>query len=75
MADYRIYCVDGNGHIGFADWIAAASNEEAILKARELKPDAHRCELWLQNDLIAKLNDAGHFDREPLEPSRLSPQP
>jgi hypothetical protein len=36
--------------------------EEAIMKARELRPDAHKCEIWLENQLIAKLNDEGRFE-------------
>ena len=63
MTDYRIYCLDGVGRIGLADWIVADSDEEAISEARKLRPDAHRCEIWLKNELVAKLNENGHFDR------------
>jgi hypothetical protein len=63
MADYRLYCLDGDGHIGLADWIEARTDEEAITKARALRPDAHRCEIWLKTKLVAKLNHQGHFER------------
>ena len=62
MADYRIYCLDRIGHIGFADWIKAASDLEAVERARTLKPDADRCEIWLGNRLVAKLDSAGEFE-------------
>lgn len=63
MADYRLYCLDGNGHIGLADWVQADSDEQAIDAARKLRPDAHRCEIWLKSRLVAKLNAHGAFER------------
>ena len=63
MADYRLYCLDGDGHIGLADWIEAATDEEAITKAREMRPDAHRCEVWLKSSLVAKLSSDGRSER------------
>ena len=62
MADYRVYCLNGVGQIGLADWIEAETDEEAIAKARELRPDAHRCEVWLKQRLVATLNDRGRFE-------------
>jgi hypothetical protein len=63
MADYRLYCLDRAGHIGLADWIEAATDYEAIAQARKLRPDAHKCEVWLKNRLVAKINDAGHLEK------------
>ena len=63
MVDYRIYCLDGDGRIGFADWISAANVEEAIDKARDLRPNAHRCEIWLRSDMVAKLSGSGEYER------------
>jgi hypothetical protein len=63
MPDYQLYCLDGDGHIGLADWIEADTDEEAVKKARELRPDAHRCEIWLKSKLVANLNHQGQFDR------------
>lgn len=62
MADYRLYCLDGDGKIGFADWIQAATDDDAILKAQRLKPDAVRCEIWRRKRLVAKLNGSGRFE-------------
>ena len=59
MADYRVYCLDGQGQIGLADLIEAETDDEALAKARALRPDAHKCELWLKNRLVAKLNAGG----------------
>ena len=44
-----------------ADWIQADSDEDAILKARELRPDAHRCEIWLKKRLVARINSEGRL--------------
>ena len=63
MAAYRLYCLDGAGHIGLADWIEADTDEDAIAKARNLKPGAHRCEIWLGQRLVAKLSEVGRFER------------
>jgi hypothetical protein len=62
MADYRIYCLDGEGRIGFAEWVGADTDENAIAEARKLWPDAHRCEIWLESRLVAKLSPDGHFE-------------
>lgn len=63
MADYRVYCLDGDGHIGLADWIDAESDEEAMTRARSMKPKAHRCEVWQRRRLVAKLNELGRLER------------
>ena len=59
MADYRMYCLDGAGHIGLADWIQADTDEAAIVEARRLRPDAHICEVWLKERLVARLDHNG----------------
>jgi len=63
MADYRLYCIDGDGHIALADWIEAETDEEAFSKARELRPHAHSCEIWLKSQMIATLSPDGRFVR------------
>ena len=45
MSDDRLYCLDGAGHVGLADWIEADSDEAAISQARKLRPEARICEL------------------------------
>jgi hypothetical protein len=59
MPDYRLYCLDGDGHIGLADWIDAADDGQAIKKAHEIRPDAYRCEIWHKTRLVARLNHLG----------------
>ena len=68
MADYRIYCLDECGTLNLAEWIEAFCDEEAVLKARELRPDGHKCEIWLKNRLVAKIDSTGRL--EPIEPRR-----
>ena len=57
MADYRIYCIDRDGRIGFAQWLEAECDEEAVAEARRLRPDAERCELWQVGRLVAVLDE------------------
>ena len=63
MPSYRLYCLDSDGHIGLADWIEAENDDQALDQARELRPKAHRCEVWQQKRLVAKLNGSGQFER------------
>lgn len=63
MSDYRIYCLDGAGRIGFADWIEAETDDAAISQARTLRPDATICEVWQKERLVARLNQAGEAGR------------
>jgi hypothetical protein len=67
MPDYRVYCLDGAGRIGFADWIEADDDDDAVRKARILRPDLHICEVWEQQRLVAKLNASGHVNRRIIE--------
>lgn len=63
MPDYRFYSVGGDGHIDLAHWIQASTDEEAIAKAREMRGLRHRCELWLGNQLVAKIGSSGRLER------------
>jgi hypothetical protein len=58
MPEYRVYCLDGGGQIGFADWIEAIDDSDALAKAKRLKRNGQKCEVWRQSNLIATLN--GH---------------
>lgn len=62
MSNYRLYCLSGEGRIGFADWIEAASDIEAIGKVHELRPDANKCEVWHENRLVAQIRSDGHLE-------------
>jgi hypothetical protein len=37
-----------------ADWIEADSDDGAVSEARKLRPDAHICEIWLKDRLVAR---------------------
>jgi len=56
MVEYRLYVLEGDGKLNFPDYIKAASDEEAIAKARELKPNLQQCEIWQDKRLVATLN-------------------
>ena len=45
MPEYRVYRLDG-GHIGFADWIEAIDDSDALAKAKRLKRNGQKCEVW-----------------------------
>jgi hypothetical protein len=57
MTSYRLYCLDGAGHISLADWIEAGDDQEALAHARELKDGARRCEVWQNNRFVATFSD------------------
>ena len=56
MVDYRIYCLDGAGHISFAKEMTANTDHEAIAAALSLNKDALKCEVWKGRHLVATLN-------------------
>jgi hypothetical protein len=55
MRSYRVYCLDGKGNIGLAEWIEANDDSDAIEKARGLKRAALQCEVWQGQRLVASL--------------------
>jgi hypothetical protein len=56
MQNYRLYCLDGVGSIGLAEWIQALDDDDAIRQAYELKRGALKCEVWLGMRLVATLD-------------------
>jgi hypothetical protein len=54
MADYRLYCLDGQQHISSGEWIGATNDAEAVAfaKAKKLNVSA---ELWDRNRLVARI--------------------
>jgi hypothetical protein len=54
MTDYRLYCMDGAGHIGSGEWMQAGSDDEAlaIVRAKKLLVS---CELWDGNRLVGRV--------------------
>jgi hypothetical protein len=55
MASYRVYCLDGAGHISLAEWIDAETDAQALQKAQALRRDAIECEVWERNRLVGTL--------------------
>jgi len=51
---YRVYCHDGVNKVVNAEWVAAASDEEAIALVGE-KYAAYDCELWADRRLVARI--------------------
>lgn len=56
MSEYRIYCLNGNGRISFAEEIVANSDKEAVAKAHDMKRHTLKCEVWAGRRLIATLD-------------------
>ena len=73
MSDYRLYCLDGSGNIGFADWIRAADDRDAVAQARLLKRAARKCEVWQGNRLVATLDTSDLMIHSAHEEQTLYP--
>lgn len=52
--NYRYYSLDGTGRLNGAEWISAASDEDAIAKVKAKHPSS-QCELWQGRRLVAQL--------------------
>lgn len=52
--NYRVYCHDGARKLVTAEWVEAASDEEAISAVRARYPGLH-CELWDGERLVATI--------------------
>ena len=61
MQQYRLYCLDGAGRIGLAEWIEATDDVHAVRLAREQKPTALKCEVWQGQRLVAALDNQRSF--------------
>jgi hypothetical protein len=55
MREYRLYCLNDLGNLDFVDLIIAADDPAAIIKARNLKRHARKCEVWEGRRLVASL--------------------
>jgi hypothetical protein len=53
---YRVYCYDDANKVVTADFIEAASDEEAIAKAKTAGFGS-KCEIWDERRLVAQLED------------------
>jgi hypothetical protein len=56
MQHYRLYCLDGVGSIGLAEWIEAPDDADAIRQANEHYRGALMCEVWLDKRLVATID-------------------
>lgn len=56
MATYRLYCMDGTGKIGLADWLEAEDDYDAVRQARKMKTDTLKCEVWQGTRLVRSLD-------------------
>ena len=66
MASYRVYCLDGAGDIGLAEWLEAKDDAQALAFARELNDGALKCEVWDGKRLVGSIA-ADHI--RPKQPS------
>ena len=66
MAAYRLYCLDGAGHISFAEWIEADDDEEAIAQARKLKNGMQRCEVSHATRMVGSLSAHDLMPKQPI---------
>ena len=51
------------GHISFADWIEAETDDAVISQAGTFGTDANICEVWRRERVVARLNQAGEVQR------------
>jgi len=54
MSNYRLYCYDGAGKVWAADWIEAASDQQAMEAARHLDAGV-KCEVWKGKRFVASI--------------------
>jgi hypothetical protein len=64
MPNYRVYCYDGAGKVWVADWIEAATDEDALAEARTMHVGV-KCEVWQRDRLIGTIETP----REPPAPA------
>ena len=52
MVAYRVYCLNGINHVTRAENIEAATDEDAVRRARELMGDCIKAEVWERGRLV-----------------------
>ena len=72
---YRYYRLNGTGHLAYAEWFSAASDDDAVTQI-EIKYPRERSEVWLGTRLVARLSptqfDADDHDLQEAVGDRLS---
>lgn len=56
MLVYRVYCLDGADGFQRSESIEAATDDDAIRRARRMMGDCFICEVWERDRLVARLN-------------------
>lgn len=56
MKDYRVYCFDGASRITAAEWINAATDNEAIDAAKVVMNGCFRAEVWDRERLVERID-------------------
>jgi hypothetical protein len=62
VTSYRLYCLDGRGKITTAEWLDAASDEEALALARDARKPVP-CEVWDRERLVGRVEAHGAEQR------------
>lgn len=57
MVVYRVYCLDGANGFQRSESIEAATDDDAIHRARAIMGDCFICEVWERDRLVARIND------------------
>lgn len=52
--NYRVYRLDGLGHLHDPEWFAAANDKDAIAQIKAKRPN-DKCEIWSGSRLIQSL--------------------
>lgn len=55
MKDYRLYCFDGASRITAAEWINAASDDDAVDAAKVMMNGCFRAEVWERDRLVGRI--------------------
>jgi hypothetical protein len=55
VAEYRLYCLDGDSNVSTGDWIEA-DDDEAVIELAKLTHDGYECEIWQGKRLVACLD-------------------
>jgi len=63
MPSYTVRFVRRGHDVGLVSTTSAQDDATALAQARLLRPTAHKCQLWLEQRLVAKLNAAGRLER------------
>ena len=63
MVVYRVYCLDGANGFQRSESIEAATDDDAIRRARGMMGDCFICEVWERERLVVRMK-AGAGDEQ-----------